>query len=152
MTTVAWDGKTIAADGQRTHGGDCVVPGDVHNKLHVLKSGSVFAGAGDVGEILMVADWLDAGCKPGDRPKLSNDGFGGLIAHPRGRCEKIDSNLRPMPVNSRFMAVGSGESFALTAMYLGKTAEEAVRVASKFDVFTNGNVTSMTPRKKPVLH
>ena len=128
------------------------MPGDVHNKLRVLKNGSVFAGAGNVGEILLVFDWLDSGAKPVDRPRLTNDGFEGMVAHPRGRCEILDSTLRLIPVNSRFIAVGSGAQLALAAMYLGKSAEDAVCVASKFDNFTNGNVTSMSPRKARTLH
>jgi ATP-dependent protease HslVU (ClpYQ) peptidase subunit len=46
------------------------------------------------------------------------------------------------PVNDyKFWAIGSGRDFALAAMEMGATAEEAVLLASKFDRKT-GNVVS----------
>jgi len=39
-----------------------------------------------------------------------------------------------------FYAVGSGRDFALAAMHLGKSAEEAVRVAMQFDLKTGMDI------------
>lgn len=44
----------------------------------------------------------------------------------------------------KFAAVGSGRSFALTAMHLGKTAKQAVVVASQLDLYTGGEIKEMT--------
>lgn len=44
------------------------------------------------------------------------------------------------PVADGFSAVGSGSPYAMAAMYLGNTARRAVMVAAEFDVNTGGNI------------
>jgi ATP-dependent protease HslVU (ClpYQ) peptidase subunit len=48
----------------------------------------------------------------------------------------------PIPIifEDRYFASGSGKDFALAAMEAGKTAEEAVLIASKYDVYTGMGV------------
>lgn len=42
-----------------------------------------------------------------------------------------------------YFSIGSGAPFALAAMYLHQSADEAVRVAMQFDIGTGGNVVSL---------
>lgn len=43
-----------------------------------------------------------------------------------------------------YASIGSGSDFANTAMHLGKTAKQAVEVATELDLYTGGNVKEMT--------
>ena len=43
-----------------------------------------------------------------------------------------------------YAAIGSGSDFATTAMHLGRTAKQAVEVATELDLYTGGNVKEMT--------
>lgn len=41
-------------------------------------------------------------------------------------------------------SIGSGSMFATTAMHLGKSAKQAVEIATELDLYTGGNVKEMT--------
>lgn len=43
-----------------------------------------------------------------------------------------------------FVATGSGRELALGAMAAGASAEEAVRIAAQFDVYTGGRITTLS--------
>jgi ATP-dependent protease HslVU (ClpYQ) peptidase subunit len=43
------------------------------------------------------------------------------------------------------MAIGSGRNYAMAAMYLGKTAAEAVAVAAALDSSVGCGITTLTP-------
>lgn len=134
MTTIAWDGKTLAAD-SLAHGEFklrvC--------KLHRLASGEIFGAAGSCQEILAVLAWLHGG---GDKP-LDLECFEGLIVAPSGGAEVLGTRLMRNPVLDPFYALGSGAPFAIAAMACGKTAAEAVRVAIRFDPGSGGRVQTM---------
>lgn len=137
MTTVAWDGRTLAAD---THS-QTSVNLKVH-KLHRLANGALFAAAGSVQEILAVLGWLNGGEKPADLQD-----FEGLIITKHG-ADRLGERLMSVPSLEPFCAIGSGAHFALAAMACGKTAVEAVRIAARFDPGTGGRVESITLRRK----
>ncbi len=52
----------------------------------------------------------------------------------------IYENSGLLPMKQNFMAVGSGDVFAMSAMHNGKTAIEAVKTACFFDVYSGGNL------------
>lgn len=136
MTTVAFDGKTLAAD---THS-ETSVNMKIH-KLHRLASGDLFAAAGSVQEILTVLAWLNGGEKPG-----SLENFEGLIITKTG-AERLGERLMRVPCLEPFCAIGSGAHFALAAMACGRSAVEAVRVAARFDPGTQGCIDTLRIRK-----
>lgn len=137
MTTLAWDGKTLAADTLASNG----IKWRFH-KLYRLPDGSIFGGAGSCQEILAVLAWLRKGEKPAD---LQN--FEGLIITKAG-VSALGMRLMREPVLERCYAVGSGSHFAIAAMACGKNAVEAVRIAARFDPGTGGRVETLTLRKK----
>ena len=137
MTTVAYDGKTLAADTQRN--GSFTLKA---HKLYRLADGALFAAAGSVQEILAVLGWLNGGEKPADLQD-----FEGLIITKHG-AEIIGDRLMRTPSLEPFYAIGTGSHFALAAMACGKSAVEAVRIAMRFDPFSGGRVESITLRKK----
>ncbi|MER9390093.1 hypothetical protein [Mesorhizobium sp. M0435] len=44
------------------------------------------------------------------------------------------------PLEAPFFAIGSGTEFALGPLHAGRTAEEAVRIASEYDSLTGGPI------------
>lgn len=137
MTTICWDGKTLAADSQAHTTFKSRI-----RKLYRLPDGAIFGAAGLVQEALAVLAWLEGGEKPGD---LEN--FEGLIVTEAG-ASVIGMRLMREPVLEPFYAIGSGAHFALAAMALGASAVEAVRIASRFDPGTGGRVESMRLGKR----
>lgn len=145
MTTVAWDGKTVAADSLITYSNGSCVPGERANKIRELPGGRLFAGAGNTLEINMAYDWLAGGMKD---PKPPVTDFCALIVSRNG-ATWINEKLYPHVLTSRYFAIGSGEDYASTAMELGKTAAQAVAVAMKFDRNTGGQIKTAAPNDKP---
>ena len=135
MTTIAWDGTTLAGDTQALTSYKWEV-----DKVWQINKTTIFAGAGSYASIYEVMLWL---CDPEDkdRPTLEED-FVGIVVRD-GRAFRIQSNLVEFPIKENAHAIGSGAPFAITAMFLGKTAEEAVEIASQFDETTGGNITSI---------
>jgi hypothetical protein len=144
MTTIAWDGKTLAADTQATSSG---MPYKAI-KLFALADGSLFAGSGDYGQILAVKDWLEGGSVLADRPKA--DDFAGLLVTPTGEAFKLEDALMRIPLFQPFFAIGSGRDFAMAAMHCGRRAREAIEIATLFDVFTGGEIVAFEVNRSRV--
>lgn len=139
MTTIAWDGKTLAADTQLTANGMRYST----TKAHRLADGSLFASCGDHGLNTAVRRWLEDQSQP--KPVVGkDDGFSGLLIKADGSLFRMDTSMNLCPVQSAFFADGSGRDYAMAAMHLGKTAKEAVELASLFCVFTGGSITELT--------
>lgn len=150
MTTIAFDGKTLCVDTLAVDGTG--LPSQV-TKL-IVQRGFAWALAGDraqssrfqkaIGGLCLNAV-LDAGYaaykKDEDDPNI-------LIVACGGVAYKHMSGFF-VPVRESFCATGSGRDFALAAMHLGKSAKEAVMIASLFDVYTNGKVDSITYEEIP---
>lgn len=132
MTTIAWDGKTLAADTLAVSGGGLKRTAE---KIFRLTDGRLYGGSGEYQEVLLVRDWLNGGTKP---DKL--DDFSGLLIDGT-RSYRIESKCVLMPIAESFHAVGSGRDFALSAMYIGRSAREAVELAMRFDAWTGGEIT-----------
>jgi ATP-dependent protease HslVU (ClpYQ) peptidase subunit len=133
MTTVAWDGQTLAGD---TLG---VVAGYLRQrarKVHKLPDGRLIGGAGNYAELLQVLVWLTD--DESEEPSLED--FAGLLVQPDGRAFVFSEDRVMIPLLEARYAIGSGRDFALSAMWYGATAAEAVRHASQFDVWTGPEV------------
>lgn len=134
MTTIAWDGQTLAADTQVTSSG---MPYKAV-KIFLLSNGSIFAGSGDYGQVCAVREWLENADVNAPHPKT--DDFAGLLVTPAGEAFRLEETLTRLRVLEPFHAIGSGRDFAMAAMHCGRTAREAVQIASLYDVFTGGEV------------
>lgn len=134
MTTIAYDGQVLATDSLLTGNGLVFSRSTV--KALRLDDGSILACAGDAATLYMLADWV-AGIGDHDE-KLRSGGFTAIMVTEDGALE-IDCNLCPFPVTAPW-ACGSGEAIAMTAMHIGKSAVEAVYVASELDTCTGGAV------------
>lgn len=139
MTTIAFDGKTMACDTRVVCGSNCY---NTDTKIYE-NDFAVIGVAGDagVGDILV-----------GDRgilvPKHYDYDFEALVfVKDTEKVYKVafykswDCALSSViPVADSFATVGSGAPYALAAMYLGNTATRAVTVAAQFDTNTGGKI------------
>ena len=132
MTTVAFDGTTLAADSQIN--GSYVEYG---NKIE--KVGNItIACAGTVSEIALFKRWCRDRTK--DKPTLTD--FSCLEIR-SGKVYYYDENLEPL-TPSIPVAIGSGSDFAMGAMLAGATAKEAVKIACKLDSNSGGKIKTVT--------
>ena len=141
MTTIATDGDTMAADGLMSGNGTVFSTEEV--KLVQLKDGRIAGVCGSCYNAAPFLEWLEVA---GDKPELTDD-FEALVLMADGSCRSYDHKLRwiPVPVPT---ATGSGMDFALGAMAVGASPEEAVKAACNLDTGSGGKVTVMSrPRK-----
>lgn len=138
MTTIAFDGKTMACDTRVA--GDHIYNIDTkiyENEFVVIG----VAGNAEAGILLVVDDGILV-------PKHYDFDFEALVfVKDTEKVYKVafykswDCALSSVvPVADAYAAVGSGSPYALAAMYLGETATRAITVAAQFDTNTGGKV------------
>lgn len=142
MTTVAFDGRTMAADTLATDGWG--MKDRVDDKI--LRGPDFLCGA--AGQNGAIKRWWAQVCQldlehvlgygypdfdadRNDPAIVLADAAGNIWRHVTGGFFKVFRG---------FHAVGSGRDYALAAMHLGKTAAEAVAIAMEFDNGTGGDI------------
>ena len=131
MTVIAWDGKTLAADKQTSFGSTKTTTTKIF-KIY----GALIGSAGISVHCAAMAEWFRGGRIEDKFPAFqkNNDTSVDVICiEPDGRCHVFQTSHIPVLIEEKFMALGSGSNYALGAMYLGKTAREAVDVACALD-------------------
>lgn len=136
MTTIATDGKTIAADSRGTAAE--IIRCNTEEKLVRLSDGRIVGYSGTSHAARAYVAWLEAG---GERPQITGN-FSALVLHPDGSAEVHYSDDMPDRVDLPAV-LGSGGSIALGAMLAGATPAEAVAIAAQRDPFTGGEVKTM---------
>lgn len=139
MTTIAFDGKTMACDTRVTCGGAFY---NTDTKIYESKA-YVIGVAGDAGVGTMLID-----CPYILQARHYDFDFEALVY--MKDAEKVykvafykswDCALSSViPVADVYAAVGSGAPYALAAMECGYSAHGGVAVASKFDTNTGGKI------------
>ena len=128
MTTIAWDGATLAADTLATSDGL-----KRYTRKLFLYDRFMYGMCGSLSEGMEIAKWVGGGCKSETAPTMEDDSCHGIVIEKSyGRFMKLYTvgGKKPvlMEVREGFFAVGSGRDFAITAMALGKSAVEAVKL------------------------
>jgi ATP-dependent HslUV protease subunit HslV len=138
VTTIATDGKTMAADGLSQDRGGLVCSLSVQ-KVRRLRDGRLFGLAGCPYDLDRVEAWLNEG---GEFPKLHADSVDLIVLEKDGRafCYGTDGGRseQMLPAGG-----GSGVDIAIGAMEAGASPEEAVRIACKRHAGSGGKVTVM---------
>lgn len=135
MTTIAYRDGLVAVD---TQVGDC--PVEYQRKWGKLADGRVVAACGNGEERPAVMAWLDQGGEPSRFPKLEEiqvivfDAVSVYEYLPHSHGHPYERKPEP------FFAWGSGADVAIGAMAAGASAEEAVRIAARYDVHTGGEI------------
>ena len=137
MTTMCYDhkAKTIAVDSRTTGGMFCY--SDDQNKINRVKD-MILILTGDVADIQYFLENFEFAIRTKITEELSISGICVYknevyqIWYSENYCKlvKIDYNI----------AVGSGSSFAISALDLGKSAKESIEYVKTRDVSTGGKV------------
>lgn len=135
MTTIACDGTSIAADGRMCDGSDMIVCEDAV-KVERLADGSIMGFSGPANGQSVFKDWIEAN---GQRELKLTD-FSALVLRPDGQIRFYDSAANWIPCSAP-QALGTGKKLAIGAMAAGKSPEDAVMLATRFDPFTGGTIT-----------
>jgi len=136
MTTIAWDGETLAADTRGTSGGLIDAGGVKAWRVGRL----IVAGSGPYATIHRFREWVAAGMRNASPYECAESEGNGIVIAPNGRVLCF-GRRGPWNVPSAPYSLGSGEHLALGAMAMGATAAQAVRVAAQFDTCTGGEIT-----------
>ena len=131
MTCIAWDGNILAADKLSTQYGQK----QTVTKLFRLNDGSLAGITGDAVYGLAIIKWLNSDRNPAEYPKnvAANDEIYAnvLVVSQDWSVKKYQQNAFALVIEDKQVAMGSGQDFAMAAMYCGKTAIEAVKVANE---------------------
>lgn len=147
MTTIAYDGKVMAADRLHVSG----YTKSYARKIWCLRPGVIVGAAGPAATAAEVIDWLDRGGHPADFPKAQReDGWSLVLVVAHGRIMRIEQGPIPIMIDGPYAAAGSGAEFALAAMASGKSAAEAILVAADMDTGTGGGIDILNPSDRSV--
>lgn len=139
MTTICFKDGILAADRQATHHDSAFF---AVTKIHRI-NGCLVGGAGSADVYQSMINWFQEGAKDEDFPSIQSETNDAtmVVISPDGRVMVYDRTPHPVIIENEFFALGSGRDFALAAMHLGCSAEEAVKVASMFDTNSGNGVT-----------
>jgi ATP-dependent protease HslVU (ClpYQ) peptidase subunit len=138
VTTIATDGRSIAADGRTTAGTEII--SDAVEKLEVLPDGSIVGGAGTgVAVRRAIAELYKS------QPDEVDGDYRLLRLYPSGAIAVYAyTTQQPQFVEAPF-SIGSGGEFARGAMASGASPKKAVRIAHQFDSGTGPVHQSLRP-------
>ena len=147
MTTIAWDGKTLATDGRATN--NDVVENDSTKKLFKIKGGIhgyvSCAICGNYVDALKIIKWIKSGMTD-DFPEIDKETSAAVICIKKNNTLDIYRSANkgfPLP-HKGIYTDGSGWEIAMGAMDAGATAIEAVKIACRRDVHSGGKIQSYT--------
>lgn len=151
MTTIAYDGRMLAADSLAT----CA--GLRHTRVKKIHRGLLSSGerfqigiAGDQAQGIRLAKiverftldeirqgkWIDEF----DSDRFNPGAILVIKATTRRRAAFAHIGGCFIPLSRPYHAIGSGRDYALAAMALGRSAHTAVGIAAQFDVDTGGRI------------
>jgi hypothetical protein len=148
MTIIAWDGKTLAADK--------LACGSFKHNVTKITRESVFyeyrrtvlvGAAGPLDAASDLISWFIKDRTIDKFPQMQrseNDWASLLVIMDNGWIHRYDRSPISIKIPPQRYAMGSGCDFAMAAMYLGKTAEEAVKVACELDPSCGGGVDTLS--------
>ena len=142
MTTVCWDGETLAADKRATIGGL------YRTTTKIYRVGSSLAGfTGSGVQCREMLAWARGGFRKAKFPDIQRDVESSitlLVIRQNGVIQAYEHTPHAITYEDKQFAIGSGRDYALAAMRLGKSAEEAVLLAAEFDPGTGNGVDVLT--------
>lgn len=129
MTVIAWDGRSLAADKRMSVG--C----HVNTTTKIFRAGRYIIGfTGSAKYMGAFRQWLADGERTAEFPQSPpDDSIHALAVRDDGTIWKFEGTPFPICIEDSVASAGSGRDYARAAMYLGKTAKEAVEIACLFD-------------------
>lgn len=152
MTTIAYDGISIAAD---TRGTSSFIEQCEFMKIHDCEPYYI-ALAGVWSAIPLWLDWFSDGHDPSKFPEMTfydkeGDISGAFVVRKNDGALQFWGSAYGYPASDWSHApnaLGSGQEFAMGAMLHGATAREAVEIACKLDAGSGGSVQEIRFGKK----
>jgi hypothetical protein len=138
MTTIAWDGKTLATDSQGTLGEN--KSGGAHKKL--FKDVGPFSAVALSGELRSFPTVL-AAFRAGE---TNDEGIevAGLCVDKNGKAWEFDGYHWTFEPIKPGAAMGTGWALATAAMDGGADAHRALKIACKLDLYSGGRIQKFT--------
>ena len=161
MTTIIYDAKNkqMLGDGRISQGTQ--VTKDDFVKVHNI-NGILVGAAGVVTHMLKFFEYFEQnttaeifqqetmGLVNIVFPETPNeDQFEALVAYPSGELFLFEGNSSILLGQDVCFAIGSGGPYALGALESGAAGEEAMRVATKFDTMSGGEITVVQLEEEP---
>lgn len=109
-------------------------------KIFKIKN-SLFGYCGELGECLLMLEWIKDGCHKKHKPKIDESE---LIQINGKRIVVWDKHLIPILVSNPIYAIGSGSHYALGAVAAGASLEKAMEIASTLCTYTKPPFTSIS--------
>lgn len=143
MTTIVYRDGILAAD-TRGYSGD-VTPIGSKRKIFTLENGGlVGVSTPNPGFSEAIVKWMNNGRDLNDTP-VDDPSFSALYIDANGEVFYFDDGYTPSgPLTAEYFAIGSGRAYAYGALSMGASSVEAVRAASDHDVFTSGEILTLT--------
>ena len=170
MTTIVWDGKTLASDSQMTVGHSMIALSE-HQKIFTPNPEKeyweangqrvvAFAVSGDAKSIDYIKHELHQGITFRTQVEVEDElAFQAILVTENHMVYDwvVDTNKEKrntwsslIPINGP-TAKGSGGRFALAIVSVGKDAKTAVKATIKLDAFTGGSIQEFIPEPAPAL-
>jgi len=138
MTTIAFDGKTLAGD--TLGGGGCFLY-ENGDKLFA-HDGAIYGVAGERQAIEIFKEWIFDGAQKDRRPALNEEGCINVLKWDGKTLWCIENRLAAFPVSVPH-AIGSGCEKAMGALLAGADAKRSVEIAAQLDPHTGGKITTL---------
>ena len=138
MTTIAWDGKQLAADRRVVSGNTLCVPETKIKQVNLVGHGNCIAvGAGHCGTVTRLIKCLENG---DPITKDTEDENGILVVFDNQSITIYSDGHKYDHPLSEPNAWGTGADIARGALLAGADAQRAVEIASKVDIYTGDGV------------
>jgi hypothetical protein len=137
-TTLVTDSMTVEANILKQHS----------KKLYTLDSSTCASFVGNYEHGLVLIAWFTLGEKESRWPDFQEDAETTLIiaqkTKKRLKCWFYDYTPTRQYIQTKFHAWGSGMPFAMGALAMGATAEQAAKIAIKYSPYCGGKVQRPT--------
>ena len=148
MTTVCWDGRSMAADKQSTLGNTPIPVVTPKIRRMIFNGESAIAGySGTCTYAEAVLLWIEQGCQGIKPDKEKEDDSCSLMVATRHGVTYFGDRFIGDDLGNVQWAIGSGCDYALGAMGAGASAKRAIEVATRFDIQTGMGIDVLTLRK-----
>lgn len=150
MTVIAYRDGMIASDSQLvTRSWSCTMQFKKIGARNVDGKVYLYGHSGETAYSAKFFEWVNSkafdswlGDRSASHPQIeaakSDESSVGFIFHPEGHCTRWEGNAPCYDVTGPFFAFGTGDNAAMGALMMGATAAEAVEIACKIDVLSNG--------------
>ena len=142
MSVVVWDGISLAADRQCTNGEFRFNT----QKLFRHQNGTLSAFTGSIDTGLAMRRWYDEGAQRETWPVgQRHENWSRLIIATDIAVFYYEQEPEAIPLLQKQMAWGSGRDFALGALAMGATAQQAVEIANQYCISCGFGVDVLMP-------